>query len=499
MNNFTFEKQTIDIINYISNDMLNSKNPMKYFNNIYNNHLNEHETNIKKLYIFLVNILLDSIKYVNISEQINQNNNKILVKWTNNKSNYPCVFNSVNKILELNNKPKISFNLFNILYNKKEIQMSDMAKLNNWQNYFNGYFENIYKMIEIKQNNNTKEDHIKLEIIDILKYFQDGQFISLDIKHYVENNIDQCEIYDFDHLKLYFFSRSIININEKNNIIKHILIISKWIHLLNPVYKIKFAYFDCPLNKKLDFKKNDNEFNFLSSQNVNSGSSSSNNFLMIWRREEFTKVLIHELIHYLDIDVKYDDNFNKIFNYNMGKINYPILVNETVTEIQAQFLHTIYVCVNYNIKQNIGENIEQNIAKFNPINSFDIFNTLYKYEQIFSWYQFSKIMDYYGIEKFKQKHIEKKFNQSTNVFVYYILKSILTLNFASIILQLNHIANKINIKSNCNVNNCIPLVKHIKKILIKPKKIIKLINKVIKRLEFFDETLRMTVFGIKIN
>ena len=128
-----------------------------------------------------------------------------------------------------------------------------------------------------------------------------------------------------------------------------------------------------------------------------------------------------------------------------------------------------------------------------------MFNTLYKYEQIFSWYQFSKIMDYYGIEKFKQKHIEKKFNQSTNVFVYYILKSILTLNFASIILQLNHIANKINIKSNCNVNNCIPLVKHIKKILIKPKKIIKLINKVIKRLEFFDETLRMTVFGIKIN
>ena len=51
---------------------------------------------------------------------------------------------------------------------------------------------------------------------------------------------------------------------------------------------------------------------------------------MIWRREEVLKVFIHELIHYLDLDVKNDINLTKIFNYNIGKIEQPILINETM-------------------------------------------------------------------------------------------------------------------------------------------------------------------------
>ena len=505
---FIFNKTTLDNIEYISNDMMYVKNPMKYYNRLFNNHLNTNFVQMQNLFDQL------TLKLLNITNQYTQNNsnnllnqlvkNKTSIKWTNTtKKNmeFPHIYNAIIELFKKNNKPIMSFEKFNDLYNKKIIKITDFDDYLN--NYLNNQFTNLFNNFTLNGQQQPQEN-ITDEIINILKYFENGTFISLDVKQYVETNINCCDIYDFEHLKLYFFT-SDKNMDKTNiNIIKHIVIISKWIHSLNPVYKIKFVYFDCPIPKKLnrclniqshtheqqDLHKDDKNYKYLSSQNINSGSSSSNNMLMIWRREEFTKVLIHELIHYLDMDVKYDDNFNKLFS-NIGSINYPILVNETITEIQAQFLNTIYITGQ--LKNN----------------NFDTFKTLYQFEHIFSWYQFAKIMEYYEIEKFKKKYIIEKFNQSTNAFSYYILKSILGLNFATILLSLNHFIKLIQPtqptqliqptrKIQCNVNKCNPLVKHIIKTLTNPKKIIKFLNKVIKRLEFFDETLRMTIFNIEI-
>ena len=51
----------------------------------------------------------------------------------------------------------------------------------------------------------------------------------------------------------------------------------------------------------------------LTSININSGLSYENN-IIIYRKEELLKVLVHEMIHILDIDIKYEnDNYKKKF------------------------------------------------------------------------------------------------------------------------------------------------------------------------------------------
>jgi hypothetical protein len=488
-----FEQKTIDILEFISNDITNIKNPIKYFNKIYKGHLKQNNAFIIELFKKLTTRLNETKKYIESLDIKNKCLAKICWNNLNNQksnllnynSNYPIFYNAVVTLLTSLNKQLITYDKLNDLYNKKKISTNDINPY--FEEYINLYYssfnENITSIECFDNSELVKQNYIK-EIIDTLKYFQNGQFVGLNIKHYVENNITSCEIYDFDFIKIYFFSNNLVQTEKitHTKLIYEILIIAKWIHLFNPDYKINFTYFDCPINKTMDFtNKKENSFKYLSTQNINSGSSSSNNRLMIWRREEVFKVLIHELIHYLDIDIKYDVELNKIFNYNIGEIKYPILINETITEILAQFFHTIYV--NNKIKQDYD---------------FDRFCLLYEYEQIFSWYQFAKIMEYYGIEKFKKKHIKKKFNQGTNVFVYYILKSILTLNFADILVKFSYLHDNTNKKQHCSVNNCIPLVKYVKKTLNKPKQTIKFINKVIKRLELFDNTLRMTILNEKI-
>ena len=72
------------------------------------------------------------------------------------------------------------------------------------------------------------------------------------------------------------------------------------------IYKnINIEIYNTPFKKKLPCR---NYCKNLSSININSGLSYSNN-IIIYRKEELLKVLIHEIIHILDIDVKYE-NYN---------------------------------------------------------------------------------------------------------------------------------------------------------------------------------------------
>jgi hypothetical protein len=409
---------TFDTLNYISNDIFNKNNPIKYHNKNYNNVWN---INYEKLNN-LINNLSNNLLFI-INNKIDLSNVEIF-EWTNIKHEYPLCYNQ-----------KIPYNQFIEKYQLRTIDL----------NY-------NYKLLIKKYTENLSE-----EILSILNDFQKGYFISLDIKFYVENNINKCYKYKFDHMDLYLLTNKL-----SEQLLKHIYIISKWIYNLNPIYKIKFIYFDTPLKKELNKVSN-----ILSSQHVNSGLSSSNNYLMIWRKEEILKVLIHELIHYLNIDLKYDKNINKIIKKEIGKLKYPILINESITEIFTQFLHSIYISIYQ--KGSLIDNVK----------------TIYNYEQIFSWYQFSKIMNFFNIYEFNKKLIYQRFNQSSNVFSYYILKSILTINFPSIILNLNTL--------DCNVYKCYIVEKYLNKTISKIPT--KFLNKVIKNLKLNDNCLKMTVFN----
>jgi len=450
-----FNEYFYNTLNIISKNLTNIKSPIADHNSYFNNNWNKYNNEIIILFTSMFNIL-DKI-FVDMNQIDLKKNQKNITRWTNINHDLPFCYLLNKKKQDTNTSKqynKILFKEFNEMYNKRKIKLR------------NNDYTNIIK----KYSNNLNH-----KIIQLLNYFQTGSFVSLDVKLYTENNINIYEHYNFNHLELHFFYNENINVIEKKNIINKIYIITKWIHSLNNKYKIKLIYFDTPLTKIIN--KSDN---FLSSQNVNSGSSSSNIFIMIWRREEFTKVLIHELIHYLDLDVKYDDSFNNIINYQLGNLNFPVIINETITEIQAQLLHTIFISF---IKG----------KTFNK--SFDYFKTLYNYELIYSLYQFSKIMNFYSIKEFNEKNLTEKFNQTSNVFSYYILKSILTLNFGDILFELNHMKQfDKNNKLICDVNQCLVLSKYIKKQL---KHIpIELLNKIIRELKLNDNSLKMTICNI---
>ena len=68
-------------------------------------------------------------------------------------------------------------------------------------------------------------------------------------------------------------------------------------------------------------------------------------------------------------------------------------------------------------------------------------------------------------------------------------------NITNITNNTNNFVGSENDSAQCNVYKCQKLVKYIKKIINKPP--IKIINKVIKHLYTFDDSLKMTIFEIE--
>ena len=436
------KNKCFNFLNIITEDIKNVNNPIIIYNNYYIDYWNTNKSNIE---------LLIKIFYNQIISIINITNDTILEKslikhiiWTPIIHKYPIYYEYY-----INNNNNINYDNFNNKINTKEIT----SKYNiNYKSYIKKYVDNI-------PNN----------IIDILNEFQNGLFISLDIKLYVENYINNCIVYNFDHLDLYFFyNTNELNNQTKNNLIYNIYIISKWIYNFNPNKKIIFYYFDTTIEKKII--KN---INYLCNQNINSGLSSTN-YLMIWRREEILKVLIHELIHFTNIDFKHNKQLDTIIKYNIGKFNYPILINETITELQAQFYHTLYLLIIENTNKSLCEIIY-------------LFKIFYNIEHIYSWYQFNKIMNYFSINSFNMNLIKLNFHQSTNVFSYFILKSIFSIHFYDILYELNYIKKLIN---DNNQSLIIPKIKNI----IDNFPIV-FLNKIIQNININNDSLRMSIFG----
>ena len=79
-------------------------------------------------------------------------------------------------------------------------------------------------------------------------------------------------------------------------------------------------------------------------EGVNSGSTDRNHSIVIWRKEDILKVLIHEIIHLLGFDNLEDtddiiDHYNKKYNLGNKKLN----IYEAYTEIWALLIHSYYL------------------------------------------------------------------------------------------------------------------------------------------------------------
>lgn len=173
--------------------------------------------------------------------------------------------------------------------------------------------------------------------------------------------------------------------------------------------------------------------------------------IVIYREEEIIKLGIHEFMHGLGIEGSYDWNTNKQIN---EKINSSINIDHycssssctRIDSFNENFISGMsegYVDFCADIINSVFNAVEMissegmKIPGISEKKQFEkIFNQIFNYELNFSLFQVAKILIYFGFnnynELFEQKG-DKQIYQSTNVFSYFVIRSILLFNFSDLV------------------------------------------------------------------
>lgn len=175
----------------------------------------------------------------------------------------------------------------------------------------------------------------------------------------------------------------------------------KWISVIaNSKAKLNLYIFLTPFTKRI-VRRNQ----LLTRNEINSGVSYRyGEWIQLFRKEELLKVLIHELIHYYELDVQnadWIDDVDEIIKVN--PVCHSVLVNEAVTEAMALYLHTMLYA-------------EYTGAQFDDALNKEITH---------SRSMFYLVLYHYDIADMKQlQHV----CQYTNVISYYLIKYMLVKN-----------------------------------------------------------------------
>lgn len=278
-------------------------------------------------------------------------------------------------------------------------------------------YNNIKKILENKDIQfNTINERIIVKSIDndSEKYFENNiSFISKKIKNKIIKNLKYSNSYFFENNNIIYFSKK--KENKIPKVITHMFIITKLLKILfnRKDHYQKITYFESNEKKKLPNKKIT-----LGPNEINSGvttihhSDNHDNPIILFRKEEVIKVLIHELIHsnLIDENIILNYSVHKLLNDNIC-VNYKILLNEGFTETFATMINMFYI----NIIDGLGNNKLNNMFKNELKYSNDICSKILNYYQI---------KDINNIIK-KNNICQEIFLQKTNIFSYYFIKNIL--------------------------------------------------------------------------
>jgi hypothetical protein len=294
----------------------------------------------------------------------------------------------------------------------------------------------------------------------------DIEFISKKTINYISNKLKYLTIYTYENNKINYFTKEYVKLNNIPDVIIHMF---RLIRIMKKLFgRDNFSqtvfYYECDLSKKMPigkekaynkaYNKDYNKTNIeIGVDNINSAvtfvTPTQNGNIILYRKEEVLKVLIHELIHSNLSDLNLiksndkKDDFNKLFC-----TNYVIEINEAYTESMATVIYLIY--------KSIYKNID--------------LNTLFKNEMKYSNYICTQIFKFYNIKSINdimKKNINEQcksfFPQGSNLFSYYILKNILLRNHIEYGHCLEHGLKLYKIKNQHIISNIIDIItKHIR-------------------------------------
>tara|TARA_B100000795_G_scaffold166921_1_gene125604 strand:+ start:2311 stop:3528 length:1218 start_codon:yes stop_codon:yes gene_type:complete len=402
--------------------------------------------------------------------------------------------------------------LTNISSDFLNLFLPHINKINDKKHNIDKILKKIYTNIKFSNKYyNFKKDKIDKEIInlddgnrdDILDGFgllNDSVFVPEIIRIFIKKNVTCIEKYRFTIKNIDFSVEFIVCDNKA-----HVIYVKKIVILLHFLLSFFVPHISslkislCFSNERKmipEVKKK-----ILTSLHVNTAvtfSCKKDGEILLYRKEEWYKVLIHELMHSLCFDfAKLKLSFSiKNLLKEMFKINSNFNITEAYSEFWANIFHTAI------ISSNGLQNEDEFILNFKILNEFE------KYFSIFSCIKVLDHMElsYEDIISKNPKEIVKSlslYKEDTNVFAYHILKSIWLFNTEDMLLWFDKRNNNVIFSKKDN-NYVLELIKKTEK-LYKTKKYIDNIKFVeelfytIKKDSAYNElitTLRMTIVDL---
>jgi hypothetical protein len=248
------------------------------------------------------------------------------------------------------------------------------------------------------------------------------------IKHLAGYMVYTCTIGDRE-VEIYFGLLNESDFNSLGKFDKYIKNMIIWLRIAFQYApykcskKLKIYGFLTPFQKKLP----GNQFTTISHNHCNSAVTTScapHGEIIVYRKEEFLKVFIHETFHTLGLDFSNMPLTN--FNRKIRQI-FPIKSEFNLFEAYAEFwASTMNSLISaYFLTE------KQEEEEFYLYSEFCM-----RFEQIFSLFQMIKILDFMGLtyrNLYDSDNISNSirrylFKEKTNVFAYYIIKNILLYN-----------------------------------------------------------------------
>jgi hypothetical protein len=148
--------------------------------------------------------------------------------------------------------------------------------------------------------------------------------------------------------------------------------------------------------------------------------------IVIYRKEEWFKVLIHESFHNFGLDFS-DMNNNDVHNCILGifKVNSVVNLYESYTEIWAEIMNAVF-CSFYSLKE------KTDVELF--LSNFEFF---INFERTYSFFQLIKTLNFMGLTykdlisntEHSKTLRENLYKEKTNVLSYYVIKTVLINNY----------------------------------------------------------------------
>jgi len=321
------------------------------------------------------------------------------------------------------------FEKVNIHKSKKYSKIENSIKLDNFDN-------KIINKYNSKMKDILNKNYNLYNFLDESFYGNklNCKFVSSRIIRNIINKLNVKTIYDSKNRKIIIFSSEILDdklIEKIDSIFNFFDIITK----KNNYYHLEIFL----SNKKKYLNEN---YDVILPDNINSGATIAGNFIYIFRNEELIKVLFHELVHYLKLDMfDFQDEFRSLYN----KINLDaemINPNEAYTETLGLLLLNIWEYNYLNLDIDINYYINKKLT----------------IELGWSYFQICKILKYFRCYNSYEDLFTNKciFKQKTNVLSYFFLKTYFLQNINLILkdFKINNLyINYSKIKSIINYTN----------------------------------------------